>query len=152
MGTVTARATAALDAPPDRVLAALRDLEQRPRILTENYTNYRVEPAEGGRVIAYHFAAGGRERDYRLRVEETPDGLRESDELSSFVSVWRVTPAAGSGAASTGAGGDGGSKVTLEASWQGAGGIGGIFEGLFAPMGLRRIYAQVLERLRTAVS
>jgi hypothetical protein len=44
-----------------------------------------------------------------------------------------------------------GSKVTLEATWDGAGGIGGVFEGLFAPRGLRRIYVQVLERLSQAV-
>jgi hypothetical protein len=65
--------------------------------------------------------------------------LRERDEFSSFVSTWRVEP-------------EGiGSTVTVEASWQGAGGIGGVFERLFAPLGLRRIYAEVLERLAAAV-
>ena len=63
-------------------------------------------------MIAYHFAAGGRERDYRLRVEEADGVLREKDELSSFVSTWTVTP---SGAGST---------VTLEGPWDGASGIG----------------------------
>jgi uncharacterized protein YndB with AHSA1/START domain len=137
MRTVTARATALVTAPPEQVLELLRDLEQRPRFLTENYTAFRVEPGPSSSdpVIAYHFAAGGRERDYRLRVERTSDGLRERDELSSFVSTWTVVP---SGADSS---------VTLESSWQGASGIGGIFEGLFAPLGLKRIYGQVLERL-----
>jgi hypothetical protein len=146
MGTVTARATATVPAPPDQVLALLRDLEQRPRILTDNYTNFRVEPGidragAGTGTIAYHFAAGGRERDYRLKVEPTETGLEERDELSSFTTAWRVTPAAA-----------GGSSVTLESSWEGAGGVGGFFERLFAPAGLRRIYAQVLERLAAAVS
>jgi polyketide cyclase/dehydrase/lipid transport protein len=138
MATVTAQATKTLDAPPQRVLDFLRDYrESRPKILPDNYTNYRVEQGgEGpGTVFAYHFAAGGRERDYRLRVEEAGGDLRERDEFSSFVSTWRVTP---EGA---------GSAVTLEGTWNGAGGVGGVFERLFAPLGLRRIYADVLERL-----
>jgi hypothetical protein len=100
--------------------------------LTGNYSAYRVEAGgEGaGTVIGYHFAAGGRERDYRLRVEEVDGALVERDELSSFASRWTIAP-------------DGpGSSVTLEGSWDGAGGIAGIFEGLFAPLGLRRIYGK----------
>jgi Polyketide cyclase / dehydrase and lipid transport len=142
MGKVTARATKQLGAPPERVLGFLRDYRQsRPRIFTDNYTAYRVERGgEGdGTVIGYHFAAGGRERDYRLRVEESDGALVERDELSSFVSKWTVAP-------------DGsGSAVTIEGSWDGAGGIPGIFEGLFAPLGLRRIYGEVLDKLADAV-
>jgi hypothetical protein len=37
--------------------------------------------------------------------------------------------------------------VTLTATWDGAGGIGGFFEGLFAPLGLKRIYGEVLANL-----
>jgi hypothetical protein len=91
-------------------------------------------------VIAYHFAAGGRERDYRLRVEASENGLTEVDELSSFVARWTVV-ALGEG-----------STVTLEASWQGGSGVGGFFERIFAPLGLRRIYGEVLERLAETVS
>jgi carbon monoxide dehydrogenase subunit G len=143
MATVTARATKALDAPPERVLEFLRDYrEARPRILTDNYSAYRVEQGGHGKgtVIGYHFTAGGRERDYRLSVEEDGGGLFERDQLSSFVSRWTVAPAAE------------GTQVTLEASWQGAGGIGGMFERTFAPMGLRRIYGQMLDKLADAVS
>ena len=142
MANVTATATKTVNAPPGRVLEFLRDYrEGRPQILTDNYSAYRVEKGgEGsGTVIAYHFAAGGRERDYRLRVEDANGMLRERDEFSSFVSTWRVEPEGV------------GSKVTVEASWQGAGGIGGVFERIFAPLGLRRIYAEVLERLAAAV-
>ena len=143
MATVTARATRAVDASPDRVLAFLRDYrEARPRILTSNYSAYRVESGGNGRgtVIGYHFAAGGRERDYRLSVEEDAGGLSERDQLSSFVSRWTIAP------------GDAGSQVTLEASWDGAGGIGGVFERTFAPLGLRRIYGEMLDKLAAAVS
>jgi Polyketide cyclase / dehydrase and lipid transport len=140
---VRALSSKTVDAPPDRVLAILRDYrEARPRILTSNYSAYRVESGGDGdgTVIAYHFAAGGRERDYRLRVEQSGGELREHDELSSFVSTWSVVP---SGA---------GSEVTIESSWEGAGGIGGFFERTFAPIGLRRIYGEMLDRLAAAAS
>lgn len=142
MGTVTASAHRTIDAPPERVFERLRDLSSRATILTDNFTDVRVE-SEGageGTIVAYHFTAGGRERDYRLRIEE-PDGdtLIERDELSSYVNEWTVTPA-GSGA-----------TVTVTAKWDGAGGIGGIFEGLFAPLGLRRILTQILQNLAEQV-
>jgi hypothetical protein len=141
MAKVIARSSRELASEPDKVLEFLRDYRERPKILTDNYSAYRVE--QGGRgdgtVIGYHFAAAGRERDYRLRVQASDGELRELDQLSSFVSVWSVSPSPT------------GSKVTLEASWDGAAGIGGVFEGLFAPIGLRRIYGHVLERLATAI-
>lgn len=142
MATVTARATKALDAPPERILAFLRDYrEARPKILTDNYSAYRVEQGGhgDGTVIGYHFAAGGRERDYRVSVQEDGGGLFERDQLSSFVSRWSVAPAGA------------GSEVTLEASWQGAGGVGGFFERTFAPMGLRRIFGEQLDKLAAEV-
>lgn len=139
MAQVTARAVTTVPAPPEQVLERLRDYAARPGLLTENYTNYRVEAGGtgAGTVVAYHFAAGGRERDYRLRVAEEAGVLSERDELSSFVSTWTVEPL-GPGTSS---------RVALEGSWQGAGGVAGIFEGLFAPLGLRRIYAQILANL-----
>jgi hypothetical protein len=143
MARVVARSSKTVDAAPEQVLAFLRDYrEGRPRILTGNYSAYRVEEggSGAGTVIAYHFAAGGRERDYRLRVEESDGALQERDQLSSFASTWTVTPAGA------------GSNVTLESSWDGAGGIGGFFERTFAPRSLGRIYGEMLERLAGAVS
>jgi carbon monoxide dehydrogenase subunit G len=143
MAAVIARASKVVNAPPERVLAFLRDYrESRPKILTDNFTAYRVEQGgEGsGTIIAYHFETPRRGRDYRLRVEESDGAVRERDEFSSFVSVWHVAP-------------DGaGSNVTLEASWTGAGGIGGMFERLFAPRVLSRIYDQMLDRLAASVA
>jgi hypothetical protein len=142
MATVTARASKVVNAPPARVLEFLRDYrDARPKILTDNFSAYRVEQGgEGaGTVVAYHFKTSRRERDYRLRVEEPDGSVRERDEFSSFVNVWNVAPE-GSG-----------SNVTLEASWTGAGGIGGIFERLFAPRVLARIYGEVLDRLAASV-
>jgi Polyketide cyclase / dehydrase and lipid transport len=51
------------------------------------------------------------------------------------VTTWVVTP---EGA---------GSRVRVETRWQGAGGVGGFFERLFAPRVLRRLYVDELERL-----
>jgi hypothetical protein len=143
MSRVVARATTQTQASPDKVMEFLRDYrDSREKILTDNYSAYRVEQGGKGEgtVYAYHFAAGGRERDYRLHVYESPGGLQESDQLSSFVTTWKVDPSPN------------GSEVTIESSWDGAGGIAGIFEGLFAPMGMRRIYGQVLARLTEQLS
>ena len=143
MSRVVARATTQMQASPDKVMEFLRDYrDSRERILTDNYSAYRVEQGGKGEgtVYAYHFAAGGRERDYRLHVYESPGGLQESDQLSSFVTTWKVDPSPN------------GSEVTIESSWDGAGGIAGIFEGLFAPMGMRRIYGQVLAKLTEQLS
>jgi hypothetical protein len=142
VGTVRASARKPINAAPEQVLEFLRDYRgARPQILTGNYTAYRVEQGGqgAGTVLAYHFAAGGRERDYRLEVEESDGALTERDQLSSFVAIWTVAP------------GVDGSVVTLEASWNGAAGIGGFFEGVFAPLGLRRIFGEVLNRLAAAV-
>lgn len=145
MAEVHASAERELPVPPDRALAFLRDYRtRRPRILTDQFSDYRVEEGgEGaGTVYSYHFHAGRRERDYRLRVEEIGgEALRESDELSTFVSTWTVRPA-----------GEGRSRVVLESSWSGASGLAGFFERTFAPLGLKRIYAQMLERMAGELS
>ncbi len=139
MALLMAAATNPVAAPPAQVRAFLRDYRTaRPRILTDSYRDYRVEEGgEGeGTVFSYTFVAPGRSpRGFRLRVEESDDTLYERDQSSTFVSNWTVDETAT------------GSSVTLEASWEGAGGIGGFFERLFAPMSLRRTYAQVLEKL-----
>lgn len=143
MAQVKASASRQIEAPPERVLEFLQDYRgARPQILTDNYREYRVqEGGEGaGTVVAFRFVAGRREREYRLSVEESGSALLERDQLSSFINTWAVRA---TGTIST---------VTLEATWQGAGGIGGIFERTFAPLGLRRIYSQVLDRLAIALT
>lgn len=140
---ITASASRTIAAPPERVLDFLRDYRQaRPSILPGAYSRYRVEEGgEGaGTVFSYHFKSGPRERDFRLRAEEADGRLVERDELSSFVCTWTVAPVAS------------GSTVTVEASWVGGGGIGGFFERLFAPLGLRRVYGEMLDRLANAIS
>lgn len=137
MAQVVASATRSVSASPERVLALLRDYGARPSILPDQYSDFRVE--ENGQGIAYHFSSGGRERDFRLRPDESAAGLVERDQLSTFVQTWTVAETAT------------GSTITVEASWQGSGGIGGFFERLFAPLSLRRIYGETLEKLAAAL-
>ena len=134
-----------IPARQDRVFAFLADYaDARPRILTPQYVDYRVE--QGGRgagtVISYRFQAAGRERPYFLRVE-TPaaNTLLERDNVSSLVTTWRVMPAP-----------DERSIVRVVTEWRGSAGIGGVFERVFAPRGLRRVYEEVLERLERALA
>jgi hypothetical protein len=143
MSRVVATAFIQSSAAPDRVLEFLRDYrDNRLRILTDNWTAYRVEQGGKGEgtVYAYHFAAGGRERDYRLHVHERAGKLEEQDQGSTFVSTWSVEASPG------------GSTITIESSWEGATGIGGFFEKRFAPRGLSRIYERVLAQLQSQLS
>lgn len=143
--TVSASAQATIDVAPDRAVAALTDYRgARSRMLTESYSNWRVE--EGGvgtgTVFSYRFKAGPRERDYRMRCEQADaSSILERDLGSSLTTRWLVTPEA-----------DGRSAVAVETSWQGAGGVGGFFERTFAPRALRRIYATQLARLEAAAA
>jgi hypothetical protein len=61
--------------------------------------------------------------------------ITESDTTSSLITTWTVTPA-----------GDW-SRVRIETRWDGAKGVGGFFERLFAPPAIRRIYNDQLRRL-----
>src|SRR5947209_5063564 len=127
MGEVRASVTRELEAEPQAVFGFISDYRQRPAILTDNFHDYQVElgGVGPGTVVAYGFRTGRRDRDYRVRVDAPEPGraLREVDERSSFRTVWTVVPREGGR----------GSEVTIESSWQGAGGIGGFFERTFAP-------------------
>ena len=147
MSTLVARTEEVIAAESERVRAFLSDYRHsRRRILpSEYFSDYRVE--QGGRgegtVISYRLQAGGRQRSYRMRVEEPAAGgpIVERDTRSSLVTTWTLSPSEGEGR----------TVVILESSWDGAAGIGGFFERIFAPRALRRIQAEVLERLRAAV-
>jgi hypothetical protein len=141
---IRALAEREIGARPDRVYAFLADYQAaRPRILTPNHLDYQVE--EGGigpgTVFSYRLRAAGRERAYRVRVDSPGHRtLLERDAGSSLVTTWRVMPAPNAR-----------SIVRVVTEWRGSGGIGGLFERLFAPRGVRRVYEQVLEHLDQAV-
>ena len=145
MAQVTARTQRTIDAPAERVQAALSDYETvRPQILTENYGDYRVEAGGHGAGSRVHWtlqATKKRVRDQLVEVSEPTAGrIVESDTNSSMVTTWTVAP---EGAQR--------STVTVETTWNGAGGIGGFFERTFAPKGLQRIHDGVLSNLAGAV-
>jgi len=147
MAQVVVQTERLVAASPQRVHAFLADYRNnRPRILSPKYfRDYRVEQGGdgAGTVVSYRLRAGGRDRPYRMQVEEPNDGelLVEHDIDSSLVTTWTLTPI------------EGGERtlVSLMSRREGAPGIGGFFERMFAPRALRRIYDDVLQRLSTAV-
>ncbi|WP_446223947.1 SRPBCC family protein [Nocardia sp. IBHARD005] len=139
MGQVSASSSVVVAADPQRTFAAIGDYETiRPRILSSHYRDYKVvEGGNGaGTVVEWTLqATEKRSRNVRATVTVVDSVLTERDANSTMVNTWTVTP-------------DGtGSKVTIETTWQGAGGISGIFEGIFAPLGLKKIQAEVLGNL-----
>ena len=143
MAQVVAQTERLVAASPRHVRAFLVDYQDnRPRILPPEYfRDYRVEQGGdgAGTVISYRLRAGGRERAYRMRVEEPTEGgpLLERDTGSSLVTTWTLSPVAEGEQTMMG----------LTSRWEGASGIGGFFERMFAPRALRRIYGEMLERL-----
>ncbi len=127
-------------APADLVYQCIADYRvHHPRFLPPAFSGFRVEEGGvgAGTVHSFQLTAGRRTRSYRMRVDEPEPGrvLTESDERSSLVTTFTVTP-------------DGaGCRVRIGTRWQGAGGVGGFFERLFAPRVLTGLYADELERL-----
>ncbi|WP_068279591.1 SRPBCC family protein [Aldersonia kunmingensis] len=140
MGQVSASSSATIDAAPDRVLEALSDYQDiRPRILSSHYREYRVlSGGKGDGTVANWIlqATEKRQRNVEATVSVQGNTITETDKNSSMVTTYTVAPS-GSG-----------STVTTKTEWKGAGGIGGIFEGIFAPLGLKKIQAEVLENLK----
>jgi hypothetical protein len=120
-----------------RYLADMRD--HHPRFLPPAFSDFEVESGGvgAGTVTRFKLTAGGRTREYRMKVAEPEPGrvLTESDMNSNAVTTFTVSP-----------GGDA-SLVRISTAWDGAGGIGGVFERMFAPRVLRAIYADELKRL-----
>jgi len=127
-------------APADRVYGIIADYRQHhPRILPPAFQDLRVEKGGVGEGTEFTFrsTAARRPRSFTMHVAEPDPGrvLTETDLNSSLVTTFTVTPEGE------------GSRVRIETRWQGARGIGGFFERLFAPRVLRRLYADELERL-----
>src|SRR5918993_434013 len=78
MAQVVAQTERLVAASPQHVRSFLLDYQNnRPRILPPEYfRDYRVEQGGdgAGTIISYWLRAGGRERAYRMRVEEPTEG------------------------------------------------------------------------------
>jgi len=142
MGRIYVKSERVVNARPEEVYATLADYEEkRPQILTPNFLDYRVE--QGGRgdgtVVSYRFQAARRERPYHMLIHEVVKGsvITEQDTNSSLITTWTVLPQEGGQQ----------TRVRVTSEWEGGSGIGGFFERLFAPSGLSRIYAKMLNML-----
>jgi carbon monoxide dehydrogenase subunit G len=140
MSTVTATATRSVDAPADVVFRCLSDFrDHHPRFLPPAFSDFVVEEGGtgAGTIVRFTATAGGRSRPYRMRVEVPEPGrvLVERDTGSSLVTTFTLAPE-----------GDR-TRVRIDTTWNGAGGIGGVFERMFAPAAMKRIYDDELARL-----
>ena len=143
MGQVSASSTVVINAEPDAVFAAVADYQTvRPKILSSHYSGYQVlEGGQGaGTVVTWKLqATASRVRDVKASVDVAGHAVIEKDANSTMVTNYTIAPA-GTGA-----------SVTVKTSWQGAGGVKGFFEKTFAPLGLRKIQAEVLANLKNQV-
>jgi uncharacterized protein YndB with AHSA1/START domain len=140
MAKIVVSAERVVDAPAEAVYRYVADMrEHHPHFLPPAFSDFQVESGGtgAGTITRFKVTAGGRTRDYRMKVDEPEPGrvLTESDTASSMVTTTTVTPR------------DGASLVQISTSWNGAGGIGGFFERRFAPKAMRAIYTDELERL-----
>lgn len=147
MGHIHVEVERVIDATPAEVYDFLIDYTQKhPTILTSHFLDYGVEKGGKGAGTAIHFRlhVGGRERPYHMEITEPDPGrvLRERDTDSTLVTTWTVDP----GPIPVQ------SRVKVETEWEGASGMGGFFERTFAPMGLRGIYTEMLNRLEQALT
>ena len=140
MARIMASAEGTVDAPAETVYRYIADMrEHHPRFLPPAFSDFRVESGGvgAGTITRFKVTAGGRTREFRTKVAEPEPGrvLTESDTNSSSVTTFTVSP---QGVASL---------VRISTSWDGAGGIGGVLERMFAPRVMRAIYADELKRL-----
>ncbi|HYB35208.1 MAG TPA: SRPBCC family protein [Mycobacterium sp.] len=140
MGQVSAASTVLINAQPAAVLDALADYQKvRPKILSPHYSEYQVvQGGQGqGTVAKWKLqATKSRVRDVQASVDVAGHTVIEKDANSSMVTNWTVAPAGT------------GSSVTVKTTWTGAGGVKGFFEKTFAPLGLKKIQAEVLANLK----
>ena len=143
MGQVSAASTVLINAEPATVLSAVADYRDvRPKILSSHYHDYQVlEGGHGqGTVASWKLqATESRVRDVKASVDVAGHAVIEKDANSTLVTNWTVAPAGP------------GSSVTVTTSWKGAGGLKGFFEKTFAPLGLKKIQAEVLANLKREV-
>jgi hypothetical protein len=144
MGEVRATATRVVPGSPAAAWEVLADLQRRQRILPSAWRDLVIEQGGRGAGTVYRatLVAGGRERVYRMVLEEPVPGrqLVEQDQRSSLRTTYEVAEDPG------------GCRVTVQTTWQGASGIGGFFERRFAPRALAGIHQALLENLATELA
>lgn len=139
MAKITVEEEGAVGAPAELTYRLIAEDEHHQRFLPEGFSDFEVlEGGKGaGTLHRFKVEAGGRVREYTMRVDEPEPGrvITETDQTSSLVTSFTVTPAGEN------------CRVRIATSWDGAGGVGGFFERLFAPRVMRRMYAKELSLL-----
>jgi len=140
MAPILVSAERTIDAPAPTVYGYIADMRNHhPHFLPPAFADFQVESGGvgAGTVIRFKLTAGGRTRNYRHTVAEPEPGrvLTESDSESSMVTTFTVTPQGGA------------SQVRIASNWDGASGVGGFFERLFAPGAVRKLLTDELTRL-----
>lgn len=140
MARIVVSAEGAVDAPAEAVYRYIADMrEHHPHFLPPAFSDFRVESGGvgAGTVTRYKLTVGGRTREQRVTVAEPEPGrvLTESDAGSNAVTTFTVAPEGGA------------SRVRIHSAWDGADGIGGVLERMFAPRMLRAILTDELGRL-----
>jgi uncharacterized protein YndB with AHSA1/START domain len=139
MARMVISAEGTVNAPAETVYRYIADMrEHHPRFLPPAFSDFRVESGGvgAGTITRFTVTAGGRAREYRMKVAEPEPGriLTESDTSSSTVTTFTVSPQGGA------------SLVQISTAWD-ASGIGGLLERMLAPRVMRPIYADELRRL-----
>lgn len=140
MAKIHVHAERRVEAPAKDLYTYIADMrEHHQRFLPPSFSEFEVTAGGvgAGTVTRFRVTAGRRSRVYEMEVSEPDPGrvLVESDRGSSLKTTFAVVP-------------DGeATKVSIVTEWDGAGGVGGIFERLFAPKVMKGIYLEELERL-----
>lgn len=140
MAEVYVRAEGLVGAPSDLVYSYVANIrDHHGNFLPPSFSKLQIlEGGVGaGTIFTFTATAGGRSRGFRMRVDEPVPGrvLTETDTVSSMATTWTFTPEGER------------TRVQIETRWDGAAGIPGFFERLFAPPAMRRIYRDELRRL-----
>ncbi len=139
MGIINVEQEGPVGAPADLTYRLIADDAHHQQFLPEGFSDFEVVEGGVGAGTLHRFTvtAGGRAREYLMRVAEPQPGrvLTETDQNSSLVTTFTVTPAGDT------------CLVRIQTQWNGAGGIGGFFERTFAPRVMRRMYADELAKL-----
>jgi hypothetical protein len=139
MGKIHVAEEGSVGAPAELTYQLIADDQHHQQFLPDSFSDFEILEGGVGAGTLHRFKvnAGGRTREMLMRVAEPEPGrvLTESDQNSSMITTFTVTPA---GDACT---------VRIETEWDGAGGIGGFFERTFAPRVMKRVYVDELGRL-----
>src|SRR5262245_25281638 len=132
MAVISVVAEGAVEAPARLVYDLIANFrEHHPNFLPRSFSHLEIEQGGvgAGTIITFTVAALGRERRYRMRIDEPEPGrvMTESDTLSELITVWTVTPDGDT------------SRVRIESRWEGAEGTAGFFERLLVLPTIRRI-------------